>query len=74
MIARINQLFNTHREAFLKPLCGICIGIKLQTKEILDNEYEHTAEIFYMKTKNIKVMYKKETLEIIDVFWIGEDF
>lgn len=68
----INQLYNTYKEVFLKPLAGICGGIKRQSQEILKNEYEHPTGIFYVKTCTIKVVYKKETLEIISVSWVGK--
>lgn len=67
----IHQLYNTHKENFLKPFAGICGGIKRQAKEILDNEYEHPIGTFYVKTSTIKVIYDKENLQIIDVVWIG---
>lgn len=67
----INQLYNTHKESFLKPLAGICGGIKRQAKEILENEYEHPKGTFYVKTSTIKVVSKKENLEVLSVSWIG---
>lgn len=67
----IYQLYNTHKENFLKPFAGICGGIKRQANEILDNEYEHPIGTFYIKTSTIKVIYHKRNLQIIDVDWIG---
>lgn len=68
---QISQLYQTHKESFLKPLIGICVGIKRQAKEVLKNEYEHPKGFFYVKTNNIKVVYKKESLEIVNITWIG---
>lgn len=67
----INQLYNTHKEKFLKPFAGICGGIKRQAKEVLENEIEHPKGTFYIQTHTMKIFYKKETLEIINVAWIG---
>lgn len=47
---KIYQLYNTHNEKFLKPFAGICGGIKRQSKQILDNEFEHPKGTFYIKT------------------------
>lgn len=69
---QIHQLYNTHKEKFLKPLAGICGGIKRQAKEILDNEYEYPQGIFYVKTNSLKVVYHKENLQITAVSWIRE--
>lgn len=68
----IHQLYNTHKEKFLKPFAGICGGIKRQAKEILDNEHEYPPGIFRVKTNSLKVVYYKETLQITAVSWIGE--
>lgn len=67
----INQLFNTHKEKFLKPFAGICGGIKRGANEVLENEFEYPKGIFYVKTTTIKVVYIKKSLEIINVLWIG---
>ena len=67
----VKQLYNTHKESFLKPLVGICGGIKRQAKEILENHSEHPKGTLYVKTSTIKVVYKQECLEIIHISWIG---
>lgn len=67
---KINQLYNTHKNKFLSPFIAICKGIKTQNLIILDNQYEHPKEIFYVKTPYMKVVYKKENLEIFEVDWI----
>ena len=58
----IHQLYNTHKEKFLKPFAGICGGIK----------HEYPPGIFRVKTNSLKVVYYKETLQITAVSWIGE--
>lgn len=68
----IHQLYNTHKEEFLKPLAGICGGIKRQAKEVLNNQHEYPQGIFYVKTNSLKVVYYKETLQIISVSCIAE--
>ncbi|WP_295700988.1 hypothetical protein [uncultured Helicobacter sp.] len=65
----VSQLYNTHKERFLKALAGICGGIKRQAKEILENEYEYPKGTFYVKTYTLKIVYKKQTLETIGVNW-----
>ena len=69
----IHQLYNTHKEKFLKPFAGICGGIKRQAKEILDNEFEYPKGTFYVKIPFLKVVYLKETLQIISVDWIKNE-
>lgn len=69
---KINQLYNTRKNVFLKPLAGICGGIKRQAREILENEFEHPKNTFYVKTSTIKIIYTKEPLEIINVIWISQ--
>lgn len=66
---KIYQLFNTHKEEFLKPCLGIFIGIKKQLEIILINEYEYPKGIFCVKTLNLEIIYKKENLQILDVIW-----
>ena len=68
---KAHNLFNTHKDKFLKPCIGIFNGIKQQNKIILENEYEYPKGIFYVKTNYLKIIYKKENLEIINIDWLA---
>lgn len=67
---QISQLHNTHREYFLRPFIGICVGINKQVREIIENEREYPEGTFYVKTDKMKVIYIKKTSEITSVSWI----
>lgn len=42
---QISQLHNTHREYFLRPFIGICVGINKQVREIIENEREYPEDM-----------------------------
>ncbi len=68
---KIHNFFNTHKDNFLKPYTGIFYGIKQQNKIILERENEYPPGIFCVKTNYLKIVYKKENLEIINIDWIN---
>ncbi|EAK9927265.1 hypothetical protein ACV0NZ_001734 [Campylobacter jejuni] len=66
----IHQLYNTHKDKFLRPVIAYFYAIKIQHENILINQYEHPKGTFYIKTSYFKIIYKKENLEIINIEWI----
>ncbi|EFO9447665.1 hypothetical protein [Campylobacter lari] len=69
---KIHQLYNTHKDDFLRPCIGIFYGIKQQNEIILNNECEYPKDFFCVRTEYLKIIYKKEDFEIINIDWIDK--
>lgn len=71
---KIHQLYNTHKDKFLRPAIAYFYAIKIQHENVLINQYEYPKETFYIKTSYFKIIYKKENeenLEIINIDWLN---
>ncbi|RDU57089.1 hypothetical protein CQA49_00015 [Helicobacter sp. MIT 00-7814] len=64
---KVNQYFNAYKNDFLMPCNAYLHAIKQQLQNILNNELEHPKGTFYVKTDTLKITYKKEPFEIIDI-------
>ncbi|CAM4036370.1 hypothetical protein [Campylobacter armoricus] len=70
---KIHQLYNTHKDKFLRPAIAYFHAIKIQHGNILINQHEHPKGIFYVKTNYFKIIYKKKGFEIINIDWIDKE-
>ncbi|MCV3397318.1 hypothetical protein [Campylobacter sp. RKI_CA19_01116] len=69
---KVHQLYNTHKDKFLRPIIGIFYGIKQQNEIILNNEYEYPKNFFCVRAGYLKIIYKKKGLKIINIDWIDK--